>query len=887
MDTAINKFGADLRGGQAPSEITYRMLFERFNDGIFISRDSVVMDANSRALMMFGYERKALPGKDLSTLSPSYQPDGSASTERISELIRKLVSGEPQRFQWFFLRADGSQFLADVSISVIPFKDGDMIMFALRDVTQEKIATELSEHMFRISPVPVMLTDLEEGRLIDVNESFTAVFGYKREETIGKMSFDIGLWSDPDERRRYHDLVVREGRIKDYELLSWNKKGEQIPLLLNSCLIQYGERKALMTMAQDVTMLRQNSVSLNVIFENSLFGLMLAAPDTGRIIDTNEQFSRITGYRKDELIGRTAAEFGELPDDVFKQLVSLLETNESFDKRELQYARKDRSRITVLLYSRIIRFGGRRAVLTVLHDITAQKQAELAMRELEEKFSKLFSASQNFILLTDIETGLIFEANDGLKDLIGCSHEERIGKTAFDLGLWADLNDRARFVADVRAKGERLDYSTKFQNKNGNVFDVTISSKAIDFGGKKCMINVIRDMSEKAGMEEQLRHARQLENIAKMAGAVADDFNKILACVLEHIENAMSILGDKNPAGNRLGNALDLVNKATSLSHSLLAFSRRQSPDKKVASVRDFILKSEQSLKRLAGADIEMTLDLKADAALRMDNIKLEQILTGMVVNARDAMPEGGKLTIATQSSGTDEGDSIPRRDDKPETCICITISDTGPGISEESIVRMSEPGFFSDEGPKKSSGCGLSSACGIIRRHGGGISVQSSPGHGSSFRISLPVIQSGALKRRLNGNGCPARNPEIILLAKNDDMVRNLDKHFLEKNGYFVYEARDGDEALQVFIDNADTIDLVILDMLMPKKNGKEIFDAVKLISPSMHVVFVCGYTDDYVRIRKEIGEGIEVLLKPVSPKALLDKVGEALGRRHDGDHG
>jgi|WetSurMetagenome_2_1015567.scaffolds.fasta_scaffold00497_2 two-component system, cell cycle sensor histidine kinase and response regulator CckA len=861
------------------SGITCKLLFESSNDSVFFVRDDKVIEANSHALDMFGCERDDFIGKRLTDLSPAYQSDGSPSADRIIELNKRLASGEPQRFQWRFLRNDGKQFIAEVAFSLLIPGRGNMIMIALRNVTQKKTVMELYESMYRINPIPMILTDLEEGRLIDVNESFVSIFGFTREEAVGKTSLDIGIWKEPGERRRYLDLSAREGQVRDYYVLSCNKKGEQMSLLLNSAVIQYGERKALMIMAQDITMLRQAETSLRTVFEESPSGLIVAELYTGRVIAVNKRYLQMTGYIKDEVLGHNTAEFGDLPKSVLERLVSLLGLHGGFDNQETRFICKNREEITVLISTRIIQFEGRPVALFVYADITSQKQAELAMRESEEKFSKLFSASPDFILVSDIETGLILEANDGLKDLMGSSNEDRVGKTSFDLGLWTDLNERARFVDEVRKKGECFDFLTKFQSRDGNVFDVAISSKAIDFGGRKCMINVVKDMSEMVRLEEQLRHAQKLEAVGRLAEDVANDFSNLLDGLLGNIKLAMSVAGENSQVKNSLDSALDIVNKAIRLSHNLLAFSCRQAMDRETASVRDVILKSEKFLKRLIGADIEFSLSLKDDAIVDVDALQIERVVTNMVVNARDAMPMGGKLTISSERVEVDESIMFHRQGRKPGSFICIMIGDTGLGMTKEVMDRMYDP-FFTTKDVGKGSGLGLSTAYGIIRQHGGFLSVYSDIGIGSQFSIFLPVVPGEAMQQEVKKDTASKSNPEVVLIAEEDDIVRSLNKRFLEKSGYIVLEARDGDETLQIFSSNVRKIDLLVLDMIMPKKNGKEIFDAIRVIRPSMKFLFISGYTSEYFNERTELGDGIELMLKPVSPRVLLNKVREILDR-------
>jgi PAS domain S-box-containing protein len=857
-----------------PPNITYKTLFERSNDGIFIISDTTVVDANNRALAMFGCDKGDLLGKRLTDISPPYQTDGVASAVLITEKNKKLDAGETQRFPWLFLRPDRSRFIAEVILSLLPSPQGNMIMAAMKDITEESKLKELFENMYRINPIPTMLTNLDNGLIVDVNESFASIFGFTRDEAIGKTSIDIGIWESMDERQRYFDLSADERQIRDYRVMFRNKQGEQISLLLNSAVLHYNGVKVLMTMAQDVTKLRQAEMSLRTIFEENPFGLFIAELSTGRIIDANKRYLQMTGYRKDEILGHIVSEFGELPRSVLEKIAALLGMHGNIDNQEAPFVRKDRKEMTILISIRSIQFEGRPVALIAFQDITSQKQAELALRKSEEKYSKLFSASPDFVALSDLETGLMLEANNAFNNLLGYSHENILGKTVHELNLWVNPEDRSTVTNELRTNGEIDGFPTKFRTGGGSAIDVLISAKAIDVGGRKHMITVIKDVSELVNMEKHLRNARKLEAVGRLAGGVSHDFNNMLEGLSRHIGLAMSIIGQDNPAIRNLETAQDIMNRAKKLSNSLLAFSRRQALNRNTVSVRDTIKGLDSFWRKLVGDNIELSLDLKDDAKVNVDSLQIEQVLTNMIINARDAMPNGGKLTVATELEETDKCLTAQRRKSGP--AISITISDTGVGMSKEVTDRIFDP-FFTTKTDKQGRGLGLSIAYGIIMQHGGSISVSSSLGAGSQFRISLPTIAGNALPGRQD-HGETAAERASVLLAEQDNVVRDLNRRFLEKSGYVVYEASDGEEALRIFGDNAGALDLVILDMIMAKKNGREVFDEIKLLKPSMKVLFISGYTNDYINERAALGSDVEIMLKPLSPYVLLNKVRETI---------
>jgi PAS domain S-box-containing protein len=867
------------KGRSIRFEVDYRTLFESSNDGIIVLRGHAIIDVNSRVIEMFGCDRDDLLGKGIRDISPEHQHDGVPTVNRIIEHTEKIANGSPLRFSWLYSRPDSSQFLAESTVTLLNPAPNDLVMLALRDITKEQEMAELFENMYRINPLAMILTDAETGVHIDVNEAYSKIFGYSQEETVGKTTLDLGIWIDPAERRRFIELSTQHGQALGFEAQMRNRKGERISILLNSAVLRHGFRRVLFTMAQDVTRLRQAEISFRNVFEQAPFALGITDLYTGVIIDVNKRLVDMLGYPREEMLGRNGAEFDNFPEDIRLGLYDLLVRYGRFDNVETIFISKSGEKLNIVDSASLIPFEGRTVVLNALQDITTQKRAETALRESEEKFSKLFSANPDFISVSDIETGLFYEANEGLKHLLGYNREEMIGKTSLELGMWVYPEERARFVAEIKKKGEIPGFWIKFRGREGNVFDGTISSKTIDFNGKKCMLNVIKDMTEMVKLEEQLRHSQRMEAIGTLAGGVAHDFNNILTGIEGHIELAKMKLGEDNPAAANLDMVMKLSNKAAQLNHNLLAFSRKQALNREIISIREIIRRSEQLLKRLIGADIEFSVDFDDDAAVNADALQIEQVIINMVVNARDAMPKGGKLTIATEIVDVDEYTAQKYQADRTGNYICVTISDTGVGMTRDVMDRIFDP-FFTTKGVGKGTGLGLSMAYGNIRQHGGFISVYSEVGVGSQFRIFLPVVHGESERKKIDTDSVARGGTETILIAEDDDVVRNLDRLFLEKGGYTVLDARDGEEAIRIFTENMGNISMVILDVIMPKKTGKDAFDAIKLLNPSIKVLFISGYTDDYIHERAELGRDIELLLKPVPPRLLLQKVRETLDR-------
>jgi PAS domain S-box-containing protein len=773
-----------------------------------------------------------------------------ALTEQV-EACRKLISGK-------------EKLLADIN----------------NKERREPDMPDLYESMYRVKPLAMLQIDLRTGLLIDVNEAFVSLMGYTRDEVIGKTSAEVGYWIDSEERERYIDKSIREGQLAEYEVLVKKKNGELITALLNSIVIQYSGGKMLLTMAQDISRLRDAERSFGTIFEESPFGMTLYDSKAVKFIDVNKRFLEMSGLDREEIIGKSVRDMNFVSPADIESAGAVYKRDGRIYNIEMSFARKDGEKLFVLFSAYPVISKYRSVFVTVINDITLRRQAEDALRESEEKYSMLFSSSPDFISVSDMETGMFYEANEGMRDLFGYSRDEMVGRTVSDLDMWVNPVDRARVLEEIRKNGRCLGFSIKFRGKDGRIFDATISSKAVDFGGKKCMINIVRDMTEKVKLEQQLRHSMRMEAIGKLAGGVAHDFNNILTGIMGHAELAQLKMEEDSPIAGNLDMIMNLSNKAAQLNQSLLAFSRKQALNREVVRLKDIIRRSEKFLKRLIGEDIEFSVMVKDDAMVNVDSLQIEQVIMNMVVNARDAMPKGGRLTISTYIVEVDETAAQRNELEKAGQYICISFSDTGVGMPAEVVDQIFEP-FFTTKEVGKGTGLGLSMAYGNIRQHGGFIAVYSEVGTGTEFRVFLPVVQGLSKKEEKIERIEPPGGSETILLAEDDKVVRELSAMTLRGKGYSVIEAADGEEAARLFRENVGNIDLVILDVIMPKMNGREVFDAIRHVRPSVKVVFVSGYTADYIRDRADLGHDTEVAFKPISPSKLLLTVRETLDRR------
>ena len=384
--------------------------------------------------------------------------------------------------------------------------------------------------------------------------------------------------------------------------------------------------------------------------------------------------------------------------------------------------------------------------------------------------------------------------------------------------------------------------------------------------------------AEKEELEEKLRHSQKMEAIGTLAGGVAHDFNNILMA----INGYGTLIQIELEEGSKLWTYAEQIvkagDRAANLTHRLLAFTRKQIIAPRPIVIDETITNIEKMLVRLITEDVELRLNLNAtDAVVVVDPGQLDQVLINLVANARDAMPQGGTITIATRAVTLDD-DFVKRHDQENAGGYAqVTVSDSGDGMAENVIGRIFDP-FFTTKEVGKGTGLGLSMVYGIVRQHNGIIEVDSEIGKGSSFRIYLPLFKPVVQEQKEKAPVLLAGNRETILVAEDDPSVMGLLQGLLENNGYNVVTAMNGEEAVKQFMNYREKITLLLLDVIMPKKNGKEVYAEISGMSPGIKTLFISGYTSDVIDWKGAHQEGINLIQKPVRPDELLAKLREIL---------
>jgi two-component system cell cycle sensor histidine kinase/response regulator CckA len=498
-----------------------------------------------------------------------------------------------------------------------------------------------------------------------------------------------------------------------------------------------------------------------------------------------------------------------------------------------------------------------------------------ALRESEERYRVLFDTNPFATFIFDVETLRFVEVNEAALQRYGYARQRFLSMTLQD--LWPSYEMAAPEAERARTGPDVQKYVAVHHKSDGTPIDVEVSSHPFLFAGKAARVSVVNDVTERKQLEEQLRQSQKMEAVGQLAGGIAHDFNNILAVITGYAELLLADLDGEDPRRADVVEIETAARRATSLTHQLLAFSRRQVLQPAVLEVNAVIRNLEKMLRRIIGEHIEFSLVLEPTLGrVKVDPGQLEQVLLNLVVNARDAMPRGGKLVITTSNERrTESGGDAP---DFGRHYIVIGVSDTGIGMDRETQTRIFEP-FFTTKEVGKGTGLGLSTVYGITSQSGGHVTVDSEPGRGTTFHISLPRVEEALTPSeapRALRRSSPAW--ETILVVEDDRAVRNVTCRILRQIGYSVLDAGDPDRAREICVQHAGTVHLLLTDIIMPKKSGPDLALELTLLQPAMKVLYMSGYTGGAPMQQSSFPEGISFLEKPFTPEALMRAVRLAL---------
>ncbi|HEY6871139.1 MAG TPA: response regulator [Geobacteraceae bacterium] len=511
-----------------------------------------------------------------------------------------------------------------------------------------------------------------------------------------------------------------------------------------------------------------------------------------------------------------------------------------------------------------------------------KQEAEKALLENEERFRKLFEESPLGMAVVDLNFHYT-RVNEMLCRMMGYSARELTALKVADLTYPADIGTTMQNAQLLRS-GEvpYFKMEKRCVTKSGDLLwgQVTVSLIRDEAGTPLYYMGMVEDISERKILESQLRHVQKMEVVGHLAGGVAHDFNNILTAIIGFSTLLQMKIGKDSPYADYLEQILAAADRGAHLTQGLLTFSRKQIMNPSTTDLNAIVKSLEKILPRMVGEEIAVQIKLAGQKLTVMaDPGQIDQVLVNLAINAHDAMPGGGTLTIETSTFDMAEDFLKSYGYGAVGRYAMLVMRDTGIGMDERTEARIFEP-FFTTKEVGKGTGLGLAIVYGIIKQHGGYINVASAPGRGTTFNVFLPLLEGDVVPQRV-AQSPPAAlgGTETLLVAEDSPEVRSITRMLLEEHGYRVIEAVDGEDAVEKFAAHRDAVRLVIMDVVMPKKNGKEAFDEIRKIRADAKGIFTSGYTADAIHHKGVLMEDINFIPKPASPQALLKKVRDLLG--------
>jgi len=622
------------------------------------------------------------------------------------------------------------------------------------------------------------------------------------------------------------------------------------------------------------------------LFEATSDALFVHEVD-GRIVLVNARTCTMFGYSREQCLALTVGELSanEAP---YSQAEAAEKIARAVAGEEQPFEWRSRRANGQVFWSEValhrFQLAGRVYVMASVRDIDARKRMEAELRESETRFGTIFNAISTMLAFTDTE-GRIIDVNAAWLETMALGRADAIGKTGKDLGLWTNLEDRGRILEDLAGAGQVEDAEVELM-MGGRSLPARLSVRYVEMQGKRYNLWEIVDLSERKRAEqeqEQLRsqliQAQKMESIGRLAGGVAHDFNNILLAILGFGELARDEVPKASPAEEYVSEMISAAQRAKELIKHLLAFSRKQVMKPAVVDPASVVGGIVPMLRRLLGEDVLVEIVLApGTSAIRVDVSQLEQVLLNLAVNARDAMPEGGTLTLETANVDFDGSYVSTHADAVMGPHVMVAVSDTGVGMDATTRGRAFEP-FFTTKEPGKGTGLGLSTVYGIVKQSGGFIWLYSEPDKGTTVKLYFPRSEEAVEVTTVPTlHPAPPRPNTVVLLVEDDEQVRRLVTTVLRRAGYTVLVAPGPREAIEISDSHEGTIDLLLTDLVMPYMNGRKLAETITAARPKTAVMYVSGYTENTVVHFGEVDQGVNFLSKPITVNRLLEAVARAL---------
>ena len=782
---------------------------------------------------------------------PDDRPQNEHSTQR---LLRLLIADDDQTdidLCLRYLRKSGVQFEADCVCT--------------RD--------QFAEHL-RTQPVDVVLSDYRMGSWTGM-DALSTLKQLQPEVPLILMTGTLG-----------DELAVEsiKAGVTDYIL-----KGQlaRLPMALHRAqeerMLREAELRALAA-------LRESEQHYRTLVQNAPEAIVVLDVEKGFFVDCNDNATKLFALSREDLLRCDPADLSPpLQPDGRPSATAAVEKIDLATQGyvpHFEWTHRNARGADIPCEVHLVQLSStnQRLVRGSILDITERKLAEAALRASEARYRSLVNNATYGIYWVAPEGNLLF-ANPALVRMLGYESVEELLALGDTTPLFCDSSAREEVRARFFETG-RVDATADWKRKDGKTIHVRLNGREVSDpeSGDKCIEIIVEDITERRALEKQLANAQKFEAIGQLAGGIAHDFNNMIGAILGWADMGL----EETEPGTRLQRHFEKIHhqgeRAAALTRQLLAFARRQILEPRNMDLNNTVVETLNLLEKVLGSNIEIRANLSPDlAVVRADPVQVEQVVMNLCINARDAMPDGGSLILDTETVSIDDRFCAMQPLAHPGTYAMLSVTDSGIGMDAATLDRIFEP-FFTTKEVGKGTGLGLATIYGIVRQHNGFVQVYSEPGFGSTFRVYLPAANVEADASYAGEAPQPIRRgSETVLIAEDHEGLRHLAVETLAGLGYEVITANDGEEALAEFQRNRSRINLIVLDVVMPKFSGPEVYERICAETPGFPVVFATGYSADMSLLKKAQANGLPVLQKPYAPRDLARKVRETLDR-HNG---
>jgi two-component system, cell cycle sensor histidine kinase and response regulator CckA len=759
---------------------------------------------------------------------------------------------------------------------------------------RERAADEDRRALIDASPVGFVALDAE-GRVRAWNPAARRMYGYADAEVIGREPPWIREARLPVFRSNLAELLAGAGELEGFHT-DLRADGTSIEVHANSALVRDkdGEPVGFIASMADITAERSAQEALRLSEERQR-ALISSSPTgivsldlQGRVQSWNPAAERMFGWAEAEVVGRPAPWVPEESWTQFERMLEVVAGGGALDGLEFERVRRDGSPIAIAVSAARIHdeTGAVTGLIATVADVTERREGEEALRRTQELHRAIVENSSDLIALLSLEGETLF-ISPSFEPVLGWTPGELTG-TPFGTHVHPEDAEAARaVVADAFAGGAPAPHLARVRHRDGHWVHLEGVSRPVnDEHGRPAMVLALaRDVTERlradeerARLEEELRQAQKMEAVGRLAGGIAHDFNNLLTAIGGYGELALARLPEDSPARSNVEEMRRAGERAAALTRQLLAFSRRQVLQPKVIDLNAVVSEVRALLERILGEDVDLRTRLAGDlGSTRADPGQIEQVIMNLAVNARDAMPRGGSLTIETSNVEVDAELAARHLGAEPGPYVLVSVADTGCGMDRETLERAFEP-FFTTKPVGQGTGLGLATVYGIVQQTGGHIWAYSEPGRGSTFKLYLPRVWEEPAAAEETVPAPRVGGSETVLLVEDEEIVRSLVREMLEASGYCVLEAPHGAAAIALAEAHGDAIDVLLTDVVMPGVSGQELAAELGAIRPGLRVVFTSGYTEDAIANHGVLRPGTAFLEKPFTAAQLAQKLRSVL---------